>query len=123
MLSSAYKQVAAVVALCVVVAAGREKPLAVDPRAFPTRAVTCDTLLRPAQEPTQIQLCESYSTEYTVVSAKGADERPAAYVDINPEAEKTLLMVHGWPSLWHSWKYQIEEFKVCCTYNVLWKSP
>lgn len=22
-------------------------------------------------------------------------------------------MVHGWPSLWHSWKYQIEEFKVC----------
>ena len=36
----------------------------------------------------------------------------AEYVDINPDAERTILMVHGWPSLWHSWKYQIEEFKV-----------
>ncbi|PCH41775.1 alpha/beta-hydrolase [Wolfiporia cocos MD-104 SS10] len=33
------------------------------------------------------------------------------YVEVNPEAERTLLMVHGWPSLWHSWKFQIEEFK------------
>ncbi|KZT13278.1 alpha/beta-hydrolase [Laetiporus sulphureus 93-53] len=33
------------------------------------------------------------------------------YVDVNPEAGRTLLMVHGWPSLWHSWKYQVEEFK------------
>ncbi|EIM85309.1 alpha/beta-hydrolase [Stereum hirsutum FP-91666 SS1] len=33
------------------------------------------------------------------------------YVDINPEAEQTMIFVHGWPSLWSSWKYQIEEFK------------
>ncbi|EPS99751.1 hypothetical protein FOMPIDRAFT_1050327 [Fomitopsis schrenkii] len=33
------------------------------------------------------------------------------YVDVNPDAERTILMVHGWPSLWHSWKYQIEQFK------------
>jgi len=33
------------------------------------------------------------------------------YVDINPNANRTLLFLHGWPSLWASWKYQIEEFK------------
>lgn len=25
-----------------------------------------------------------------------------------------MIFVHGWPSLWSSWKYQIEEFKVRC---------
>ena len=34
------------------------------------------------------------------------------YVDINPQAKKTLLFLHGWPGLWASWKYQIEEFQV-----------
>jgi soluble epoxide hydrolase/lipid-phosphate phosphatase len=33
------------------------------------------------------------------------------YVDINAKAEKTLLLLHGWPSLWASWKYQIQEFQ------------
>ncbi|KAJ7123197.1 alpha/beta-hydrolase [Mycena epipterygia] len=33
------------------------------------------------------------------------------YVDINPDAKTTLLMVHGWPSLWSSWSNQIQEFK------------
>ncbi|KAH9007170.1 alpha/beta-hydrolase [Lactarius hatsudake] len=33
------------------------------------------------------------------------------YVDINPSSKRTLLLLHGWPSLWASWKYQIEEFK------------
>lgn len=36
----------------------------------------------------------------------------ADYVDINPQAKKTLLFLHGWPGLWASWKYQIEEFQV-----------
>ncbi|KAG7091889.1 hypothetical protein E1B28_008290 [Marasmius oreades] len=34
-----------------------------------------------------------------------------SYVDINPAAKKTLLLVHGWPSLWSTWSYQIQEFK------------
>jgi soluble epoxide hydrolase/lipid-phosphate phosphatase len=34
------------------------------------------------------------------------------YVDINPNAKHTLLFLHGWPSLWASWKYQIQEFRV-----------
>lgn len=33
------------------------------------------------------------------------------YVDINPTAEKTILMVHGWPSLWSTWSNQIQELK------------
>ncbi|CAA7269168.1 unnamed protein product [Cyclocybe aegerita] len=33
------------------------------------------------------------------------------YVDINPNASTTLLMVHGWPSLWSTWSYQIDAFK------------
>ncbi|KAF8905777.1 Alpha/Beta hydrolase protein [Gymnopilus junonius] len=33
------------------------------------------------------------------------------YVDINPEAPTTILMVHGWPSLWSTWSNQIQEFK------------
>ena len=34
------------------------------------------------------------------------------YVNVNPEANKTLLLVHGWPSLWASWSNQIEDLKV-----------
>ncbi|KIM42734.1 hypothetical protein M413DRAFT_444402 [Hebeloma cylindrosporum] len=33
------------------------------------------------------------------------------YVDINPEASTTLIMVHGWPSLWSTWSNQILEFQ------------
>jgi len=34
------------------------------------------------------------------------------YVDSgNQNAERTLLFLHGWPSLWASWKYQIQEFQ------------
>ncbi|KAG9308725.1 Alpha/Beta hydrolase protein [Chiua virens] len=33
------------------------------------------------------------------------------YVDVNPSAKTTILMVHGWPSLWSSWGKQIEHFK------------
>lgn len=29
----------------------------------------------------------------------------------NRYANRTLLFVHGWPSLWASWKYQIQEFQ------------
>ncbi|KAF8604921.1 alpha/beta-hydrolase [Ceratobasidium sp. AG-I] len=33
------------------------------------------------------------------------------WVDLNPEAERTLLFVHGWPGLWSTWSNQIEEFR------------
>ncbi|KAB5591968.1 Alpha/beta fold hydrolase [Ceratobasidium theobromae] len=33
------------------------------------------------------------------------------WVDLNPEAERALLLVHGWPGLWSTWSNQIEEFR------------
>ncbi|KAG9092102.1 hypothetical protein FRC06_000235 [Ceratobasidium sp. 370] len=33
------------------------------------------------------------------------------WVDLNPEAKRTLLFVHGWPGLWSTWSNQIEEFR------------
>lgn len=33
-----------------------------------------------------------------------------SYLDINPSAEKTLIMLHGWPSLWTTYRHQIERF-------------
>lgn len=60
------------------------------PQDLPKKVATCKALNRASQEVKDI----------------GID-----YVEVNPNAERTVLMVHGWPSLWHSWKYQIEEFK------------
>jgi soluble epoxide hydrolase/lipid-phosphate phosphatase len=35
-----------------------------------------------------------------------------SYVDVNPNNSKdTIVMVHGWPSLWSSWSNQITEFE------------
>lgn len=33
------------------------------------------------------------------------------YIDVNPEAEDTLVLVHGWPGILSTWKHQIDEFK------------
>jgi len=32
------------------------------------------------------------------------------YIDVNPSAEKTLILAHGWPSLWTTYRHQITEF-------------
>jgi len=32
------------------------------------------------------------------------------YVEVNPTGKRTLVLVHGWPSLWSSWSNQIQEF-------------
>jgi soluble epoxide hydrolase/lipid-phosphate phosphatase len=32
------------------------------------------------------------------------------YIDINPQAKKTLVLVHGWPSLWTTYREQIQHF-------------
>lgn len=37
------------------------------------------------------------------------------YFDINPGASSSILMVHGWPSLWSSWGRQIDAFEVSRT--------
>ncbi|EMD41142.1 hypothetical protein CERSUDRAFT_111707 [Gelatoporia subvermispora B] len=65
-------------------------PVSFGPRDLPHKTVICPAVHRANGTNVDIQI---------------------EYVDINPDAERTILMVHGWPSLWHSWKYQIEEFK------------
>ncbi|KAF8075822.1 alpha/beta-hydrolase [Lyophyllum atratum] len=62
-----------------------------DPRKYDKNVATCKALKR-TPEPEIVEL-----------SLK--------YVDINPSAEKTILMVHGWPSLWSTWSNQIQEFE------------
>ena len=36
----------------------------------------------------------------------------ADYVDTNPGASETIIMLHGWPGLWSNWGKQIEMLKV-----------
>ncbi|PAV20580.1 alpha beta-hydrolase [Pyrrhoderma noxium] len=33
------------------------------------------------------------------------------YVDVNPSAPRSIIMVHGWPGLWSNWLHQIYAFK------------
>ncbi|TRM68733.1 Alpha/Beta hydrolase protein [Schizophyllum amplum] len=59
----------------------------------------------------------SYSKQRTTCKAAKRDEGDKvvditmSYVDVNPGAKHTLLLVHGWPSLWTTWSYQIKEFE------------
>lgn len=34
-----------------------------------------------------------------------------SYVEVNSAAPTTIIMVHGWPSLWSTWSNQITEFQ------------
>ncbi|KAF9494512.1 alpha/beta-hydrolase [Pleurotus eryngii] len=65
---------------------------AFDPRSYSKQVATCPGVLRTSEGNTVVDL-------------------HLRYVDINPSAKRTILMVHGWPSLWSSWSNQIEELK------------
>lgn len=62
------------------------------PDSYPKHIATCKAVNRAVNHSTQIDI-------------------KLHYVDINPEAKTTLIMAHGWPSLWSTWSYQIQEFK------------
>ncbi|KAK0191621.1 Alpha/Beta hydrolase protein [Armillaria mellea] len=34
-----------------------------------------------------------------------------SYVDINPSAKTAIILVHGWPSIWSTWAYQIQALE------------
>ncbi|KAI0915493.1 hypothetical protein AcW1_004007 [Taiwanofungus camphoratus] len=79
--------------LCsIIVGALAEESLKVSfrPRDLPKKVATCKAINRATDKVKDIEI---------------------HYADVNPEAERAILMVHGWPSLWHSWKFQIDEFK------------
>ncbi|KAK2811776.1 hypothetical protein FQN50_001814 [Emmonsiellopsis sp. PD_5] len=85
------------------------------------RSITCSLLLLGFSAGQAIARCEfdPYKYEKQFVDCRAVDrstEPPQdvtlrlAYLDINPEAEKTLILSHGWPSLWTTYRGQIEKF-------------
>jgi soluble epoxide hydrolase/lipid-phosphate phosphatase len=62
-----------------------------NPYSYKKNYVTCNAVDRSGPKPMNIKL-------------------KLAYIDINPTAKKTLVMVHGWPSLWTTYRNQIEAF-------------
>src|SRR5436190_298405 len=59
----------------------------------------------------------SYKKSFASCSAvdrSGAQPRnirlKLAYLDLNRDKKKTLILVHGWPSLWTTYRNQITEF-------------
>ncbi|KAJ6615541.1 alpha/beta-hydrolase [Mycena sp. CBHHK59/15] len=67
---------------------------AFDPRAYSKSTATCKATKRIGT-----------SSEHEIVDIH------LRYVDINPAAKTTILMVHGWPGLWSTWSNQIQEFE------------
>lgn len=63
-----------------------------DPEAYTKTFVTCPAWDRSGATPQKINL-------------------RLAYIDVNPTAKKTLIMAHGWPSLWTTYRHQINYFK------------
>ncbi|KAI9512738.1 Alpha/Beta hydrolase protein [Russula earlei] len=45
---------------------------------------------------------------FQVATCPGVNRAEDTTVDL--QLRRTLLFLHGWPSLWASWKYQIQEF-------------
>ncbi|KAF9027539.1 alpha/beta-hydrolase [Hymenopellis radicata] len=64
--------------------------LAFDPRAYSRQTATCKALNRATNTEVDIKL---------------------SYIDVNPTGKTTLILVHGWPSIWSTWARQIEEFE------------
>ncbi|THH05928.1 hypothetical protein EW145_g4439 [Phellinidium pouzarii] len=67
-----------------------------DPNSFPKNSVKCKTINREKNEVKDIEI---------------------KYVEVNPLAPKTIIMVHGWPGLWSNWVHQIMEFQD--TYHII----
>ncbi|KAI5120723.1 hypothetical protein M0805_006429 [Coniferiporia weirii] len=61
-----------------------------DPRSFPKNVATCKAINRKQDELRDINI---------------------SYVEVNPLASQTIIMVHGWPGLWSNWAHQILEFQ------------
>ncbi|RDL32443.1 uncharacterized protein BP5553_08899 [Venustampulla echinocandica] len=69
----------------------RETPSGFDPNSYQKQFVQCNAVERSGLTPQNITL-------------------KLGYLDINPTAKKTIVMVHGWPSLWTTYRNQIEAF-------------
>ena len=89
---------------------------AFNPLNYPKSSARCmATRRQPVLQDVHIDL----STPVWALSSTSTPNHYPEYVEINSDAPTTLLMVHGWPSLWSSWSKQIEEFQVrwCTAYK------
>ena len=75
------------------------------------KTASCTAVNRAIDEATTIEIRELRLQEY-LPSALTPLLREIDYVDVNPKAKETLVLVHGWPGIWSTWKHQIDEFKV-----------
>jgi soluble epoxide hydrolase / lipid-phosphate phosphatase len=83
-----------------------------DPNAFHLQVATCPGINR-AENNKIVDLNLGMFPPIAVYTVLYFNSCLVEYVDVgNPNANRTLLFVHGWPSLWASWKYQIQEFQV-----------
>lgn len=90
-----------------------------DPYSYTKKNVTRSTLNHATGETVDIQLCKlNFPTSGTIVFS--IVRSFAAFVEINPSAKSTLLLVHGWPGLWTTWSRQIAEFEVTSAH---WNHP
>lgn len=98
---------------------------AFDPSSYEKSAARCMTTRRaPVQEDVHIDLgtlFPPFQASELQRSLSSISGRPLTiyyyyyypeYVEINSDASTTLLMIHGWPSLWSTWSKQIEAFQV-----------
>ncbi|KDO29500.1 hypothetical protein SPRG_06040 [Saprolegnia parasitica CBS 223.65] len=58
-----------------------------------------------------------YDPSYTHKYLSLSDGLRLHYVDVGPRDAVPLLLLHGWPDLWWSWRFQIQHFRK--TYRVI----
>ncbi|KXN91140.1 Bifunctional epoxide hydrolase 2 [Leucoagaricus sp. SymC.cos] len=85
---------------------------AFDPYSYPLKSVQCDAVRRePTLEQVKIEMSAYIHLFLTVNSLAHNGELWTGYVDVGDTSFPTILMVHGWPSIWSTWSKQIEAFE------------
>lgn len=81
--------------------------LSVSVTAYSQQVAHCSVLNRAENVTKDIEIRKQNHITYV----RNCSSRPD-YVDLNPNADKTIIMVHGWPAIRASWKHQIQHFQV-----------
>ncbi len=66
----------------------RDTPADFHPSSYQKQFVQCNAIDRSGSQPQNITL-------------------KLGYIDVNPTAKKTIVMLHGWPSLWTTYRNQV----------------
>ncbi|KAF8488684.1 Alpha/Beta hydrolase protein [Gautieria morchelliformis] len=90
------------VSIVLAISAGYAAASSQQPLALPSAAAPFD----PHSYPQSFARCSAINRENS--EQVGIDIQ---YVEVNPTANRTLLLVHGWPGLWSTWSNQIQHFE------------